>query len=160
MAGSCTTLDLDAFEATRDAVAQKPSFSLEADEPAPLGGTDAAVDPVELVLPREAGACSCRRLPLHAKGATRTGAVEWKLTFLYRRVRHSGDSTADRRGQGGLNLAARRYRTVESALVCVHPRRATNQDRPPPPAGISGRGAPWGERPALLLTTTNEERNR
>ena len=67
MAGSCTTLDLDAFEATRDAVAQDPSvgqgsfttvttwedgararttarsFSIETDEPAPLGGTDAAV---------------------------------------------------------------------------------------------------------------------
>ena len=74
MAGSCTTLDLDAFEATRDAVAQDPaqgkgtftttttwqdgarahttarSFSIETDEPAPLGGTDAAVDPMELVL--------------------------------------------------------------------------------------------------------------
>jgi uncharacterized OsmC-like protein len=74
MAGSCTTLDLDAFQATRDAVAQDPSagqgsfttvttwedgararttartFSIETDEPAPLGGTDAAVDPMELVL--------------------------------------------------------------------------------------------------------------
>ena len=74
MAGSCTTLDLDAFEATRDAVAQDPSagqgsfntvttwedgararttartFSIETDEPLPLGGTDAAVDPMELVL--------------------------------------------------------------------------------------------------------------
>ena len=74
MTGSCTTLDLDAFEATRDAVAQDPSvgqgsfttlttwedgararttarsFSIETDEPAPLGGTDEAVDPMELVL--------------------------------------------------------------------------------------------------------------
>ena len=74
MAGSCTTLDLDAFDATRDAVAQDPSvgqgsfttvttwedgararttarsFTIETDEPAPLGGTDAAVDPMELVL--------------------------------------------------------------------------------------------------------------
>src|SRR3954465_13525406 len=74
MAGSCTTLDLDAFEATRAAVAEDPaagqgsfttvttwedgarartsarSFSIETDEPAPLGGTDAAVDPMELVL--------------------------------------------------------------------------------------------------------------
>ena len=74
MPGSCTTLDLDAFEATRDAVAQDHStgqgsfttvttwqdgarahttarsFSIETDEPAPLGGTDAAVDPMELVL--------------------------------------------------------------------------------------------------------------
>src|SRR3954449_2018243 len=74
MAGSCSTLDFDAFEATRDAVAQDPSagqgtfttvttwqdgararttarsFSIDTDEPAPLGGTDAAVDPMELVL--------------------------------------------------------------------------------------------------------------
>ena len=72
--GSCTTLDFDAFEATREAVQQDPatgrgsftttttwqdgarahttarSFSIETDEPAPLGGTDAAVDPMELVL--------------------------------------------------------------------------------------------------------------
>jgi putative redox protein len=74
VAGSCTTLDIDAFEATRDAVAKDPSvgqgsfttvttwedgararttarsFSIDTDEPAPLGGTDAAVDPMELVL--------------------------------------------------------------------------------------------------------------
>jgi uncharacterized OsmC-like protein len=74
MTASCTTLDFDAFEATREAVANDPStgqgsfttittwedgararttarsFSIETDEPAPLGGTDAAVDPMELVL--------------------------------------------------------------------------------------------------------------
>lgn len=74
MAPSCTTLDLDAFEATRAAVAGDPStgrgsfttttiwqdgararttarsFQIETDEPAPLGGTDAAVDPMELLL--------------------------------------------------------------------------------------------------------------
>ncbi len=74
MAGSCTTLDIDAFDATRQAVEQDPSvgqgsfvtvttwddgararttarsFTIETDEPAPLGGTDAAVDPMELVL--------------------------------------------------------------------------------------------------------------
>src|SRR3954470_5192017 len=74
MAGSCSTLDFDAFEATREAVANDPStgqgsfttvttwqdgapahttarsFSTETAEPAPLGGTDAAVDPMELVL--------------------------------------------------------------------------------------------------------------
>ena len=74
MAGSCRTLDLDAFESTRDAVAQDAavgkgsfttvttwedgarahttarSFSIETDEPTPLGGTDAAVDPMELIL--------------------------------------------------------------------------------------------------------------
>lgn len=74
MAKSCTTLDLDAFEQTKAAVTQDPSagqgafttvtrwedgararttarsFSIETDEPAPLGGTDAAVDPMELLL--------------------------------------------------------------------------------------------------------------
>src|SRR3954470_906868 len=74
MTGSCTTLDLDAFDATRQAVEEDPSvgrgsfttvttwqdgararttarsFSIETDEPAPLGGSDAAVDPMELVL--------------------------------------------------------------------------------------------------------------
>jgi uncharacterized OsmC-like protein len=74
MAGSCTSLDIDAFDATREAVSNDPSigqgsfttvttwqdgarahttarsFEIETDEPAPLGGTDAAVDPMELVL--------------------------------------------------------------------------------------------------------------
>jgi uncharacterized OsmC-like protein len=74
MAGSCSTLDLDAFQQTREAVAQDPeagrgswttvttwidgtrahttarSFSIETDEPEALGGTDAAVDPMELLL--------------------------------------------------------------------------------------------------------------
>ncbi len=74
MTRSCTTLDMDAFEATKAAVAADPStgagafttvttwedgararttarsFVLQTDEPAPLGGTDAAIDPMELVL--------------------------------------------------------------------------------------------------------------
>lgn len=74
MARSCTTLDLSAFDATRAAVADDPSigrgsfstvtawedgarartmarsFAIETDEPAPLGGTDHAVDPMELLL--------------------------------------------------------------------------------------------------------------
>jgi uncharacterized OsmC-like protein len=74
MARSCTTLDLSALDATRSAVAEDPavgrgtwstatswedgarartvarSFSIETDEPAPLGGTDEAVDPMELLL--------------------------------------------------------------------------------------------------------------
>lgn len=69
-----STVDLSAFEATRAAVAADPnigvasfttvttwedgararttarSFVLQTDEPKPLGGTDAAVDPMELVL--------------------------------------------------------------------------------------------------------------
>ena len=80
MPGSCSTLDLDAFEATRDVVAHDPSagrgsfttvttwedgararttarsFTIDTDEPAPLGGTDAAVDPMELVLAASAPA--------------------------------------------------------------------------------------------------------
>lgn len=71
---SCTNIDLDAFDQTRAAVegdaavgegsfttvtrwedgararTTARSFSIETDEPAPLGGTDAAVDPMELLL--------------------------------------------------------------------------------------------------------------
>lgn len=71
---SCTNLDLGAFDATRDAVAADPaagkggfttvttwddgararttarSFAIDTDEPSPLGGTDQAVDPMELLL--------------------------------------------------------------------------------------------------------------
>ncbi|WP_217914799.1 OsmC family protein [Miltoncostaea marina] len=74
MARSCTTLDLSALEATRSAVAEDPasgrgswttvttwedgarartvarSFTIQTDEPAPLGGTDEHVDPMELLL--------------------------------------------------------------------------------------------------------------
>jgi uncharacterized OsmC-like protein len=74
MARSCTTLDLNAYEATRSAVQADPaagrgsfrtttewvdgarartiarSFSIETDEPSPLGGSDQAVDPMELLL--------------------------------------------------------------------------------------------------------------
>lgn len=71
---SVTSVDLDAYHSTRQAVAADPtvgrgcfstvtswqdgararttarSFVLETDEPAPLGGTDQAVDPMELLL--------------------------------------------------------------------------------------------------------------
>lgn len=74
MTKSCTTLDLGAFEATRAAVEADHdagrgafqatttwvdgarartvarSFTIETDEPSPLGGTDQAVDPMELLL--------------------------------------------------------------------------------------------------------------
>lgn len=74
MTKSCTTLDLEAFGATRTAVEADSdagrgafqssttwedgarartvarSFTIETDEPAPLGGTDKAVDPMELLL--------------------------------------------------------------------------------------------------------------
>lgn len=74
LAPSCTNLDIGAYDATRAAVAANPpagrgtfttittwadgarartvarSFAVETDEPAPLGGTDRAVDPMELLL--------------------------------------------------------------------------------------------------------------
>ena len=74
MTASCPTLDLEAVRQTRAAVAAAPSvglgsfttttrgedgararttarsFVLQTDEPAPLGGTDEAIDPMELVL--------------------------------------------------------------------------------------------------------------
>jgi uncharacterized OsmC-like protein len=74
MVKSCSTLDVKAYEATKAAVAADPalgagsfttvttwqngaharttarSFVLETDEPSPLGGTDQAIDPMELVL--------------------------------------------------------------------------------------------------------------
>ncbi len=74
MEPSCTNIDMDAMEATKAHIAQNPndgkgefesvttwkdgavavtkarSFTLETDEPAPLGGTDTAIDPMELLL--------------------------------------------------------------------------------------------------------------
>ena len=74
MAGSCSTLDIDTFKATREHVAANPedgrgtfeavtewqdgaqavtrarSFTIQTDEPAPLGGRDQHIDPMELLL--------------------------------------------------------------------------------------------------------------
>jgi len=74
MAKSAANLDLDSYNATRDAVAQDPdkgkgsfetvtewhdgaigltrarSFEIRTDEPEALGGRDSAIDPMELVL--------------------------------------------------------------------------------------------------------------
>lgn len=74
MTASCATLDLDAYDATKAAVTQNPemgkgafetvtewtdgaqaltrarSFLLRTDEPAPLGGRDEHIDPMELLL--------------------------------------------------------------------------------------------------------------
>ena len=71
---SCSTLDMDTFAATKSHVAQNPedgkgtfetvtewqdgakavtrarTFVIDTDEPAPLGGTDQAIDPMELLL--------------------------------------------------------------------------------------------------------------
>jgi uncharacterized OsmC-like protein len=80
MAGSCFSLDMDAFNRTKEAIRDDPqlgqgsftavtewvdgslarttarSFMIETDEPAPLGGTDKAIDPMELLL-AAVGAC-------------------------------------------------------------------------------------------------------
>ncbi|MDQ3945509.1 MAG: OsmC family protein [Actinomycetota bacterium] len=74
MTRSCFSLDMDTFDQTREAIRQDPklgqgsfstvtewvdgslarttarSFTIETDEPAPLGGTDQAIDPMELLL--------------------------------------------------------------------------------------------------------------
>ena len=71
---SCSTLDMETFAATKSHVAQNPedgkgtfetvtewqdgakavtrarSFVIDTDEPTPLGGTDQAIDPMELLL--------------------------------------------------------------------------------------------------------------
>jgi uncharacterized OsmC-like protein len=71
---SCSSLDMEKFAATKSHVAQNPedgkgsfeavtewqdgaqaitrarSFVIQTDEPAPLGGTDTAIDPMELLL--------------------------------------------------------------------------------------------------------------
>lgn len=74
MARSCFSLDMDTFKQTTEAIRNDPklgqgnfvtvtewtdgsqarttarSFTIETDEPAPLGGTDKAIDPMELLL--------------------------------------------------------------------------------------------------------------
>jgi uncharacterized OsmC-like protein len=74
MTPSCFSLDMDTFEQTKEAIRSDPnlgkgtfsavtewvdgslarttarSFTIETDEPAPLGGTDKAIDPMELLL--------------------------------------------------------------------------------------------------------------
>lgn len=74
MAKDCTSLDMGAYQTTRAAVAERPelgrgafeavtewddgaqavtrarSFTIRTDEPAPLGGKDEHIDPMELVL--------------------------------------------------------------------------------------------------------------
>lgn len=74
MTRSCFSLDMDTFDQTKEAIRNDPklgqgtfatvtewvdgslarttarSFTIETDEPAPLGGTDKAIDPMELLL--------------------------------------------------------------------------------------------------------------
>lgn len=80
MAATCKSLDMDAYNATRDQVSKNPeagrgsfetvthwrggaqavtkarSFTIETDEPAALGGKDQQIDPMELCSPRSAPA--------------------------------------------------------------------------------------------------------
>lgn len=88
--GSCCTLDIDTFHATRATVARDPklgmgsfetvtewrdgaqaitrarSFTLQTDEPAPLGGKDEHIDPMELLL-AALGACLTIGWVTHAR---------------------------------------------------------------------------------------------
>lgn len=117
---SCTNLDLSAFAATRDAVAADPgighgsfttvttwedgararttarSFAIETDEPAPLGGTDRAVDPMELVL---AAVGTCLTIGWVTQAAQR------QLDFRSLRITVEGDY--DLRGYLDLDAAVR-----------------------------------------------------
>ncbi len=116
MAGSCHSVDLDAFDTTRAAVRDDPavgrgafrtvtqwedgtrarttarSFAIETDEPAPLGGTDQAVDPMELLL---ASLGTCLTI-----GWT-TQAAKRGVDFRALRVEVTGDY--DLRGYLGLD---------------------------------------------------------
>src|SRR4051812_45353901 len=120
MAKSCTTLDLGAFDATKAAVEADPeagkgafrsvttwedgararttarSFTSETDEPSPLGGTDAAVDPMELLL-ASVGTCLTIGWVTHA---ARRG-----VDFRDLRIEVEGDY--DLRGYLGLDEATR-----------------------------------------------------
>jgi uncharacterized OsmC-like protein len=105
-APSCTTIDLSAYDSTKAAVAADPtvgtgsftttttwedgararttarSFSIETDEPSPLGGTDKAVDPMELVL---AAVGTCLTI------GWVTGAARRGVEFHSLRIEVSGD---------------------------------------------------------------------
>ncbi|MDA8203976.1 MAG: OsmC family protein [Chloroflexi bacterium] len=106
LAPSCTNLALGACDTTRAAVAADPaagrgsfttvttwtdgarartvarSFAVETDEPAPLGGTDRAVDPMELLL---ASLGSCLTI------GWVTGAAKRGLDFRSLVIRVEGD---------------------------------------------------------------------
>jgi uncharacterized OsmC-like protein len=116
MTKSCTTLDLDAFESTKSSVEADPtagqgsfrttttwedgarartvarSFTIETDEPAPLGGTDEAVDPMELLL---ASVGTCLTI------GWVTNAVRRGIDFRDLRIDVSGDY--DLRGYLGID---------------------------------------------------------
>lgn len=120
MTRTCTTIDLSAFEQTKQSVAADPqlgrgsfrsvtvwkdgarahttarSFGIETDEPAPLGGTDQAVDPMELLL-AAVGTCLTIGWVTHA---ARRG-VE------YRNLRIEVEGDYDLRGYLGIDDGVR-----------------------------------------------------
>lgn len=120
IAPSCTNIDLAAFEATKQAVTADPnvgrgrfetvttwedgararttarSFTIETDEPAPLGGTDRAVDPMELLL---ASLGTCLTIGWVTQAARRG------VDFRSLRIRVEGDY--DLRGYLAIGQAAR-----------------------------------------------------
>ena len=117
---SCSTLDLTAYDSTKAALAKDPSaaagsfstvttwedgararttarsFVIETDEPAPLGGTDQAVDPMELVL-AAVGTC----LTIGWVTAAARGGIE------YRDLRIEVDGNYDLRGYLDLDEGVR-----------------------------------------------------
>lgn len=157
MSRSCTTIDLSAFDATRDAVAADPSigrgafttvtswddgararttarsFAIETDEPAPLGGTDQAVDPMELLL---ASIGTCLTIGWVTQAARRG------VDFRELRIDVSGDY--DLRGYLALDEDVR-----PASRASATPSTST---RTPPP-GRSRRSAWRRSAPARCSTT-------
>lgn len=132
MTKSCSTLDLTAYDATKEAIKADPtagrgqfrtsttwqdgaqarttarSFTIETDEPAPLGGTDVAVDPMELLL-ASVGTCLTIGWVTHA---ARRG-VE------FRDLRIDVDGDFDLRGYLALDDAVRPGFSTISYTVTV-----------------------------------------
>ncbi len=142
LAPSCANLDLGAYDTTRAAVAADSaagrgsftavttwtdgarartvarSFAVETDEPAPLGGTDRAVDPMELLL---AALGTCLTI------GWVTGAAKRGLDFRSLVIRVEGDYdlagylAPRRRGSGP---ASRRSATRSRSTPTPSPRRS------------------------------------
>jgi putative redox protein len=139
MTKSCTILDLDAFEATKSGVEADPtagqgafqttttwedgarartvarSFTIETDEPAPLGGTDQAVDPMELLL---ASVGTCLTI------GWVTNAVRRGVDFRDLRIDVSGDY--DLRGYLGIDETRPGFGSISLHRPRRHRRRRCN----------------------------------
>lgn len=132
MTRSCFNLDLHAFDKTTDAVQTNPelgrgsfttvsewvdgsvfrttarTFTIDTDEPAPLGGTDKAIDPMELVL---AAVATCQSI------GWVTHAAKCGIDFRSLRIEMTGDY--DLRGYLGLDPDVRPGFTNMSYTVYV-----------------------------------------